>query len=548
MQEDSGLQSAPLRDDADVLVVGGGHNGLVCAAYLAAAGLTVTVLERRGVVGGAAVTEEFHPGFRNSTASYTVSLLDRSVIADLQLARHGLRVVERPFSNFLPLPDGRAFRLGGEHGLESIAAWSPRDAERMPAYEAMLTRVVAVLRELARRTPPDVGGRLSLSDWLASWDVARRLGRLDLEGRRDLLELFTRSAGELLDQWFESEPLKAALGWDSVVGNFASPYTPGSAYVLLHHVFGEVNGKPGAWGHAIGGMGAITQAMAKECAARGVYVETDAEVSRVLVEKGRASGVLLADGREFRARAVASNLNPKLLYTKLFEPGVLDADTTQRIERYRCGSGTFRMNVALSELPDFNAAHGTNLQPHHQSGILIGPSLRYFEQAYFDAKSKEHNPGWARAPIVEMVISSTLDDTLAPPGQHVASLFCQHVHPDVDGGWDAHRDTVANLMIDTVDRYAPNFRGSVLGYQALSPLDLERTFGLVGGDIFHGSLGLDQLFSARPLLGQGNYRGALPRLYLCGSGTHPGGGVTGLPGRNAAREILRDLRRRPRPA
>src|SRR5690606_29391254 len=237
----------------------------------------------------------------------------------------------------------------------------------------------------------------------------------------------------------------------------------------------------GAWGHAIGGMGAITQAMAKECAARGVYVETDAEVSRVLVEKGRASGVLLADGREFRARAVASNLNPKLLYTKLFEPGGLDADTSQPDERCRFGSGTFRMNVALSDLPYFIAAHGTNLQPHHQSGILIGPSLRYFAQAYFDAKSKEHNPGWARAPIVEMVISSTLDDTLAPPGQHVASLFCQHVHPDVDGGWDAHRDTVANLMIDTVDRYAPNFRGSVLGYQALSPLDLERTFGLVGG-------------------------------------------------------------------
>src|SRR5690606_12738931 len=266
MREDSGLQSAPLRDDADVLVVGGGHNGLVCAAYLAAAGLTVTVLERRGVVGGAAVTEEFHPGFRNSTASYTVSLLDRSVIADLQLARHGWRAVARPLSRLLPLPHGRASGPGGARGLHEIAAWPPRDAERMPASEAMLTRVVAVLRERARRTPPDVGGRLSLSDWLASWDVARRLGRLDLEGRRDLLELFTRSAGELLDQWFESEPLKAALGWDSVVGNFASPYTPGSAYVLLHHVFGEVNGKQGAWGHAIGGMGAITQAMARECA------------------------------------------------------------------------------------------------------------------------------------------------------------------------------------------------------------------------------------------------------------------------------------------
>jgi len=548
MREDSGLQSAPLRDDADVLVVGGGHNGLVCAAYLAAAGLTVTVLERRGVVGGAAVTEEFHPGFRNSTASYTVSLLDRSVIADLQLVRHGLRVVERPFSNFLPLPDGRAFRLGGEHGLESIAAWSPRDAERMPAYEAMLTRVVAVLRELARRTPPDVGGRLSLSDWLASWDVARRLGRLDLEGRRDLLELFTRSAGELLDQWFESEPLKAALGWDSVVGNFASPYTPGSAYVLLHHVFGEVNGKQGAWGHAIGGMGAITQAMARECAARGVRIHTGAAVERVLVRGGRAVGVALEDGRELRAATVVSNLNPKLLYTRLVPREHLDGDTARRIASYRCGSGTFRMNVALSELPDFIAAPGTQLQPHHQSGILVGPSLQYFETAYFDAKSRAHNPGWARAPIVELVISSTLDDTLAPPGCHVASLFCQHVNPELpDGGWDAHRETVAKLMIDTVDAVAPNFARSVLGYRALTPLDLEREFGLVGGDIFHGALGLDQMFSARPLLGQGRYRGALPGLYLCGSGTHPGGGVTGLPGRNAAREILRDLRRRPRP-
>ena len=548
MREDSGLQSAPLRDDADVLVVGGGHNGLVCAAYLAAAGLKVTVLERRGVVGGAAVTEEFHPGFRNSTASYTVSLLDRSVIADLQLVRHGLHVVERPFSNFLPLPDGRAFRLGGERGLHEIAAWSPRDAERMPAYEAMLTRVVAVLRELARRTPPDVGGRLSLSDWLASWDVARRLGRLDLEGRRDLLELFTRSAGELLDQWFESEPLKAALGWDSVVGNFASPYTPGSAYVLLHHVFGEVNGKQGAWGHAIGGMGAITQAMARECAARGVRIHTGAAVERVLVRGGRAVGVALEDGRELRAATVVSNLNPKLLYTRLVPREHLDGDTARRIASYRCGSGTFRMNVALSELPDFIAAPGTQLQPHHQSGILVGPSLQYFETAYFDAKSRAHNPGWARAPIVELVISSTLDDTLAPPGCHVASLFCQHVNPELpDGGWDAHRETVAKLMIDTVDAVAPNFARSVLGYRALTPLDLEREFGLVGGDIFHGALGLDQMFSARPLLGQGRYRGALPGLYLCGSGTHPGGGVTGLPGRNAAREILRDLRRRPRP-
>ncbi|MDH7454495.1 NAD(P)/FAD-dependent oxidoreductase [Luteimonas composti] len=536
-----------MRERQDVLIIGGGHNGLVCAAYLAAAGLSVTVLERRGVVGGAAVTEEFHPGFRNSTASYTVSLLDPKVIAELRLAQHGLRVVERPYANFLPLPDGSAFRLGNGQTEAALQSTSPRDIERLAGYGAMLDRAVAVLRELMHRTPPNLGDGLSLADWLTSLDAARRLRHLDLRGRRDLLDLFTKSAGELLDHWFESGPLKAALGWDSIVGNFASPYTPGSAYVLLHHVFGQTNGKPGVWGHAIGGMGAITGAIAAECAARGVHVHRGQAVERVLVDDGRACGVVLADGRELRAGAVISNLNPKLLYTRLVERAHLDEDTAQRIERYRCGSGTFRMNVALSELPDFSAAPGTALQPHHQSGILVGHSLQYFETAYFDARSRAHNPGWARAPVVELVISSTLDDTLAPPGQHVASLFCQHVNPEVDGGWDAHRDTVAGLMIDTVDAYAPNFRRSVLGYRALSPLDLEREFGLVGGDIFHGALGLDQMFSARPLLGQGSYRGALPGLYLCGSGSHPGGGVTGLPGRNAAREVLRDLRRRPRP-
>ncbi len=532
---------------SDVLILGGGHNGLVCAAYLAAAGLKVQVLERRPLVGGAAVTEEFHPGFRNSVASYTVSLLNPQVARDLRLREHGLRVVERPLANFLPLPDGQCFRLGGEQTLAEVARWSSRDAQRLPEYHAMLARIVVVLRELMQRTPPNVSDRFVLADWIQSVQVARQLRTLDMRGRRDLLDLFTKSAGELLDDWFESAPLKAVLGWDSVVGNFASPYTPGSAYVLLHHLFGEVNGKPGVWGHAIGGMGAITQAMRKECEARGVTIATDAEVSRLLVEDGRAVGVVLHDGRCLRADTIASSLNPKLLYGTLVDPGQLDDDTRRRIQRYRCGSGTFRMNVALSELPDFTSMPGRQLQPHHQSGILIGPSLQYFEQAYFDAKSRAFNPGWARQPIVEMVISSTLDDTLAPPGKHVASLFCQHVHPQVEGGWDAHRDSVAKLMIETVNAYAPNFAASVLGHEALSPLDLESRFGLVGGDIFHGALGLDQMFSARPLLGQGRYRGAFAGLYLCGSGSHPGGGVTGLPGRNAAREILVDLRRRPRP-
>ena len=534
----------------DAVLVGGGHNGLVCATYLARAGLDVTVLERRPVVGGAAVTEEFHPGFRNSVASYTVSLLQPKVIADLDLHGHGLRVVQRRRNNFLPLPEGGYLLTGGGQTAAEVAKFSRRDAEALPAYEARLDAIADVLRALALQPPPNVtdgGWWKALPELLRGARLGRRLHALDETLRQELLDLFSISAAEYLDRWFESAPIKALFGFDGIVGNFASPYAPGSAYVLLHHVFGEVNGVKGAWGHAIGGMGAITAAMRKECEARGVAIETDAEVAKLLVVDGKAVGVALADGRELRANTIASNLNPKLLYTKLVERSQLDDDTAQRIERYRCGSGTFRMNVALSELPDFTAMPGTQLQPHHQSGILVGPSLQYFEQAYFDAKSKAHNPGWARKPIVEVVISSTLDDTLAPAGQHVASLFCQQVNPEVDGGWDAHRDTVAKLMIDTVNDYAPNFARSVLGYEALSPLDLERRIGLVGGDIFHGALGLDQMFSARPLLGQGNYRGAFRQLYLCGSGTHPGGGVTGLPGRNAAREILKDLRKGPRP-
>lgn len=529
--------------DTEVLLIGGGHNGLVCAAYLAAADCKVTVLERRSVLGGAAVTEEFHPGFRNSIASYTVSLLNPRIIADLRLHEHGLRIVERPYANFLPDFKGGAFRLGGEQGMAELKRRWPRDAQRLPEYYAMLERVVVVLRELMLRTPPNVSERFVLADWLASWQVARALKKLDMRGRRDLLDLFSKSAGELLDHWFESPSLKAALGWDSVVGNFASPWTPGSAYVLLHHVFGEVNGKQGVWGHAVGGMGAITQAMAAECRARGVELITDAAVSRVLLENGRACGVVLEDGRELRAPCVVANVNPKLLYQRLMDPEQLPEELALRMEQYHCGSGTFRMNVALSELPDFIAAPGKELQPHHQSGILIAPTLEYMERAYFDAKSREHNPGWSREPIVELVISSALDDSLAPPGQHVASLFCQHVNPVMPGGWATHRDTVAKLMLETVDRVAPNFSSSVLGWQALTPEDLEEQFGLIGGDIFHGALRMDQLFSARPLLGQGNYRGAFPGLYLCGSGTHPGGGVTGIPGFNAAREILRDRRR-----
>ncbi len=528
--------------ETDVLLIGAGHNGLVCAWYLARAGLKVTMLERRPVVGGAAVTEEFHPGFRNSVASYTVSLLNPRVAADMDLAGHGLRVVERKVANFLPLPEGEHLLTGEGRTAAQVARFSTRDAERLGAYGDRLDAIADVLRSVMLETPPNVtsGGWLqALPELLKGAGLGGRLAGLDMTGRRDLLALFSQSAGDYLDGWFESEPIKAVFGFDGVVGNYASPYTPGSAYVLLHHVFGEVNGKKGAWGHAIGGMGAITQAMARACARAGVEIITDAAVSEVLVEKGRAAGAVTGAGRTIRARVVVANVHPKLLFQTLVDPAVLPADFRERMDNHRNGSGTFRMNVALSELPQFTCLPGPG--DHMTAGIIMAPSLAYMDQAYMDARMH----GWSQKPIVEMLIPSTLDDSLAPPGQHVASLFCQHVQPALSGGrsWDDHREEVADVMIDTVEAQAPGFKASILGRQINSPLDLERTFGLIGGDIFHGKLELDQLFSARPVLGHGDYRAPVPGLYMCGAGTHPGGGVTGAPGHNAAREILRDLGR-----
>lgn len=538
------MAAAASSTQSDALIIGGGHNGLVCAAYLAAAGLKVTVLERRGVVGGAAVTEEFHPGFRNSVAAYTVSLLNPKVIRDLELPKYGLRVVERLVSNFLPTEDGRYLKSGGGYTHSEVAKFSKKDAERLDAYGERLDLVADLLRDLVLETPPNVvegDWRSALPELMRAARLGGRLRKLDMKMRRELLTLFATSAGDYLNGWFESEPIKAVYGFDGIVGNYASPYTPGSAYVLLHHVFGEVNGKKGVWGHAIGGMGAITQAMAKSAASRGVDIRMNIPVREVIVEGGRAVGAITESGEIFRASAVISNLNPRLLYTKLIDQAALPTDFRERISNFRCGSGTFRMNVALSELPDFTCLPGKTQGDHHTAGIILAPTLRYMEQAYFDARSY----GWSKKPIVEVLIPSTLDDTLAPPGQHVASLFCQHVAPQLPNGdsWDAHRDTVADLMIDTVNEYAPNFKASVLGRQIMSPLDLERTFGLVAGDIMHGVLQLDQMFSARPILGHGNYRGPLPGLYMCSAGTHPGGGVTGAPGHNAAREILADFKR-----
>ena len=523
----------------DAVVIGAGHNGLVCACYLAAKGMRVVVVERRNVVGGAAVTEEFHPGFRNSTAAYTVSLLNPRVIRDLRLAEHGLRVVERPFANFLPLLDGNFIRVGG--GLEAtqreVARFSARDAERLPEYYRRLETVAGVLRGLLLATPPNVGG--GWPELFHAWKAARPLHSLPMEAKRDVLDLFTLSAGDWLDRWFESAPIKAAFGFDSVVGNFASPYSAGSAYVLLHHVFGEVNGKSGTWGHAIGGMGAITQAMRREAEARGVEIRTGKGVARIAARDGRVTGVVLESGEEVAARCVVSNAHPQALLGLLAEHG--DGDWRGAFAAYQSESATFRMNVALSELPDFTALPGKGAQPHHSSGIILAPSLAFMDRAYTSAREQ----GWSREPIVEMLIPSTVDDSLAPKGAHVASLFCQHFRYALPNGrsWDDERDKAAHAIIDHVTRFAPNFKRSVIARRVLSPLDLEREFGLIGGDIFHGKLTLNQLFSARPVLGYSDYRMPLGNLYLCGSGAHPGGGVTGAPGFNAAREILRDRRR-----
>jgi phytoene dehydrogenase-like protein len=526
----------------DAIVIGGGHNGLVCACYLAGAGLKVRVLERRLLVGGAAVTEEFAPGFRNSTAAYTVSLLNPKVIRDLRLAEHGLEIVERPFANFLPLPDGRSFKLGPTTAdtQKELARFSRRDAERLPEYYRVIETAADTLRSLVLETPPNLG--MNWRSGLRALALGGKLALLSRRAQRDLWEIVTKSAGEMLDWWFESDPLKAAFGFDAQVGHFASPYSPGSAYVLLHHAFGEVNGKRGTWGHALGGMGAVSDAIAKEAVARGVEITTNAEVTAIRVKAGRAASVALEDGTEIEASAVAGAVNPKLLYLKMVEPGALDAEFRSRIERWRCASGSFRMNVALSELPNFTSAPGKHAQPHHSAGIIIAPSLGYMERAYFDARTQ----GYAREPIIEMLIPSTVDPSLAPQGKHVASLFCQHFDPVLPNGrsWDDAKEAAADTIVETVNHHAPNFKASILARKILSPLDLERDFGMIGGDIFHGALTLDQLFSARPVLGYADYRSPVKGLYLCASGAHPGGGVTGAPGHNAAREILRDLRGR----
>jgi len=526
----------------DAIIIGAGHNGLTCAYYLARKGLKVAVLESASVVGGAAVTDEFVPGFRNSAASYTVSLLQPKVIRDMALERHGLRVVLRKTDNFLP-GDGD-YLLAGRGGLtrKEIGRHVKSDAEAYDRYVGELELIVPLIKKWLLKAPPEVGAGMRGLPSLAS--LGRDLIGLSTSEVRVVHDFATRSAADVLNRHFQGELTKALFAFDGVVGNFASPEHPGTAYVLLHHLFGEAAGVPGAWGHAIGGMGSITQAMARACHEAGVDIVLNTPVEELIVEsdrrspgRSRAVGVV-AGGKGWRSANVVAGVNPKLLFDQLVPDGAVDADSKSRMANWNCESATFRMNVALSELPRFTVLPKKG--NHLTAGIIMAPSMDYMERAYVDARMH----GWARQPIIEMLIPSTLDPGLAPKGKHVASLFCQHFRFDLGPGrsWDKERDQAADAIIATVDAHAPGFAKSVLGRQIHSPLDLERRFGLIGGDIFHGKMGLDQLFSARPMIGAADYRMPLPGLYLCGAGAHPGGGVTGAPGHNAAQAVLADRR------
>lgn len=525
----------------DLIVIGGGHNGLVCAALAAESGLSVGVIERNDQVGGAAVTEEFLPGFRNSAASYTVSLLDAGIVDGLGLRRHGLTIVPRPVDNFVPGNDGPGLFLPNDarERHDAIAAHSPADARAYRRFSGELSRVADVLRPLLAAAP--IEPMLSFAEFKRSAGV---VGRMLAGGPRSLAafrRLFRRSAGAWLDEYFETDLLKGALGFDSIVGHFASPYSQGSAYLLLHHCLGQVDGRRGAWGHAIGGMGAISDALAAAAVERGVEIRTGESVERIRSQ--RDGFVVETSTGVHECRAAAGAIHPERLFLELLDGVDLPDPFRRRLLSWKSESASFRINVALGELPDFSCLPGTKVAPHHGAGILIAPSLTYLDQAFRTASAS----GISERPVIELVIPSVIDDTLAPPGRHVASLFCQHFRYDLPGGlsWEDMRDSVADRIVRTVDDYAPNFSKQVIGLRASSPVDLERRFGLVGGDIFHGAMTRDQLYERRPAKGFARYRTPVPNLYLCASGAHPGGGVSGLPGRNAARAIVEDWSNRP---
>lgn len=523
----------------DAIIVGAGHNGLVTAGYLAQKGLKVLVLERRPVIGGACVTEEPLPGHRVSTVSYVCSLLDPRVIADLELSRFGYSIFPKDPASFTPLPDGRSllFWQDEKKTFDEIAKFSRSDAEHFPAYESLINRLAIFAESQFRKTPANLFPT-NLGDWKRSLTLG---GELLALGWRDLTrfaKVMGSSVRSFLDEHFESDVIKATLATDGVIGFNGGPSTPGSAYVLLHHCMGEVGGKRGLWGFVKGGMGGITQALGAFARAKGAVIQTDTAVAMIGVRSGRAVGVVLEDGEEVEAGIIVSNADPKRTFLHLIEEGHLPASFRSGIDAIKMDGNVMKVNLILGELPNFKAYPGTDPGPQHKGTIHICPSLQYMEEAWRDAEQGRPS----KNPMLECCIPTTYDDSLVPSGRHIMSIFVQYAPYRLkEGSWDDLRDRFADRVIDTLAEYAPNIRGAIIDRQVLTPLDLEREFGLTHGNIFHGDMVLSQLFSLRPIRGWAQYRTPIENLYLCGSGTHPGGGVTGLPGYNAAREILIDI-------
>jgi phytoene dehydrogenase-like protein len=524
----------------DAVVIGAGHNGLVTAAYLARAGRKVLVLEARDRVGGAAVTEEPWPGFRVSTAAYVVSLFRPEIVRDLELARHGYELLPRNPSSFTPFPDDRSLLMGPDPVLNrlEVSKFSRRDADRLPAYEAMLERIARAIEPTLLETPPDpFSGRVG--DLLRLGQTGWRFLRLGRDGPR-AVEILTAPARTILDRWFESDELKATLATDAIIGAMASPSTPGTAYVLFHHVMGECNGARGVWGYVKGGMGSLSEALATAARASGVEIRTDARVAKVRVSGGRATGVVLANGEEVAAHRVISNADATVTLLGLVGAEHLPDEVTEAVRSIDYSSASLKVNLALSELPSFTALPGHAAGPQHRGTIHVCPGLDYIERAFDDARAGRPS----EAPILECTIPSVVDPTVAPPGRHVMQIFVQYApYRLAEGDWDSRKEAFGDRCVDVLEAYAPGFRASVLHREVLTPLDIERRFGLTGGNIFQGAMGLSQLAFMRPVPGYADYRTPIRGLYLCGAATHPGGGVMGACGYNAAREILRDARK-----